>query len=545
MDEMQSPNNAEPDDAPPRPPRYPFLFWRSLSFKMTAATALVLALALGGAFSYLIWYETKLEYVEVARYTERVAELVLDSFDRLADVQSGRPYHTRYLAQKLLDLPQLYNMRVVAIDGTIQFSRYPKEIGTPLALTRREPCNQCHADRGVIDSIHTYTALTGEALYHLPFPIPNQPQCVRCHKPEYKTLGTLVVETEVESVQQKIGKHQTSMALTVLFALFVSLTGTTLLFRRFVKLPLGHLQHEMHRVEQGDFKIGPAWPSQDEIHGVYESFISMTRRLEEVQADLNDMLERKSARLDDLTQELRKIYANLIKMEHLSAVGTLSSQVVHEIRTPLNALNLNLQLLNRRLKKHFDLEPEAAELAVNIGREVERIAAILDKFLDRARRPLSAPSHESLRELAMGVVALMEWEAKKAGATIHLDLDPGDERVRLQGDEMRQILINLVSNAIHALPNGGNIYISARPNGAFHELTVRDDGEGIDEATLEKIFSPFFTTRSSGTGLGLAIVKRMVEEMGGEIKVDSRPQEGTTFVVRLPRGEDKERNASP
>lgn len=505
--------------------------WHSISFKMALAMAVILAVVLSLATFLSLRYEADLEYREVEDYTNRVAELVMQSFDSKA--VGTTPFHTRYLAAKLLELPRLHNLRVVAIEGTIQFSRNPDEIGQPLDLANRDVCDTCHASEGVLSEEKTYRNKNGGFLYHLPYPIPNQPKCLRCHKPEFKHLGTLVVEMEIDSTLDKIFKHSFSMIGGAIIALVLALIGIMISFRWLVKSPLSNLQRDMQKVEYGDFRVGPVPESKGEISELYEYFISMTRRLEQVQSDQNALVKEKSAKVADLSQEIRSIYSNLIRMEHLSAVGTLSAQVVHEIRTPLNALNLNLQLLHRSLLDHPDMDDDSKDLAANIGKEVERISLILDKFMDRARRPRSKPTMESLHDLISEVVALMEWEAKKVSVEFQVDVPEDIQAVLMHADEFRQILINLFANAMNAMPDGGKIRITAEKVDHTCNIEVSDTGCGINREDLENIFKPFFTTRERGTGLGLAIVKQIVEGMGGEIRVESEVGEGTRFLLDL------------
>lgn len=532
---------GEPDPAARRP-RYPFALWQSLTFKMTAATALILSLVMGAGFWYLALSEKRFELDEAENQATRVAELVIQSFDRMAS--NRRPFHNRYLAQKLLELPQVHNLRVLAPDGTVQFSRYPEEVNRPLDMTNKAPCMDCHTGDRLLSWDRTYRAEDGTALFHLAFEIPNVPSCVRCHRPEFTVLGTLIVETEIDSLFAKIARTRNAIAVTVLASLLISILGTTLLFRRMVKRPLDQLRHEMHKVERGDFAVAPSPAAKDELREVYESFLSMTARLEEVQRHLNERLDDKSAVVDDLTHELRRIYSNLIRMEHLSAVGTLSSQVVHEVRTPLNALSLNLQLLNQELSAHLDLRSEAQDLARNIGCEVDRIALILERFLDRARQPLSPPVETSLHRIVTDVTTLMELEARKAAVTIETGFEGLQHRQPLRGDELRQILINLMSNAIQAMPRGGTLRIDAQSDEQGLTLSVTDTGVGIPPENHEKVFAPFFTTRANGTGLGLVIVQRLASEMGGSISFAPNPGGGTVFRVYLPWPGLEERDAN-
>gem|GEM_PF-5612975 len=515
-----------------------FALFRSLSFKMTVATALVIIVAWFGAFWVSMNVEARLEFSQAQEYTSKVANIIIQSFDvdksKINAFPPAKFAHTTDLAKKLLELPQLNNIIVVAIDDTIQFSRNIDDIGHPLNITQRDPCRDCHTPSGVKGDSRLYLSPMGMGTYHMSFPISNNPQCLRCHKPEYDRLGTLLVEMGVEPIEKKLASHKTVMGVSAAVSLIIALSGTLFFFRRMVKKPLSHLQHDMSKVENGNFAISSGPDSRDEIREVYNSFTSMTRTIEESRRELSRMLEEKSARVDDLNSELRRIYSNLIKMEHLSAIGTLSAQVVHEVRTPLNALNLNLQLLNRELRQHGDIEAEPLQLSAKIGQEVERISQVLERFLDHARHRRSQPTRESILELVIGVVALMQVEASKSKVEIKVDVAPSSEPVMIYANEIRQILINLISNAIHAMPSGGEIKISAARENGKYVIHVADNGIGIAEKDLPRIFTPFFTTRENGTGLGLAIIKRMLDEIGGSVSVESEIGKGSRFSVYIP-----------
>ena len=148
--------------------------------------------------------------------------------------------------------------------------------------------------------------------------------------------------------------------------------------------------------------------------------------------------------------------------------------------------------------------------------------------------PKSAPTRASVRDVIKGVVALMEWDAKKSGVAIVMDAPEGEEAVLVNADHLRQILINLIANATQAMTGGGTLTIRARREEHRYRIEVSDTGPGIPSSDLGKIFAPFYTTREAGTGLGLAIVRRLVEEMGGAIEVGSQPDQGTTFRFSWP-----------
>ena len=228
--------------------------------------------------------------------------------------------------------------------------------------------------------------------------------------------------------------------------------------------------------------------------------------------------------------ELRRRSA---RAEALAAIGTLTAGLAHEIRNPLNAAALQLQLLERGARK---LEPAAAERIagrVRIVRdELGRLTKMLDDFLGLAR-PEEAESEDfSVRELLEEVRALEEPVC--AHASIRLDVK-GDPSVRVRADRhrLKQVLVNLVSNAREALGASGTIELGCEAREGV-TIYVRDDGPGFSDSA-DKLFEPFFSTKAAGTGLGMSIVKKIVDMHGGTIALAEAPGGGALVRITLPR----------
>ena len=224
--------------------------------------------------------------------------------------------------------------------------------------------------------------------------------------------------------------------------------------------------------------------------------------------------------------------------EKLAALHTLSAGVAHELRNPLSAMDLNLHLLEEELKESGTLvEPGARYLRV-LDAECRRLSGILDNFLKFAR-PGSLGLHEvDIKALIDHIMTLMCLEAQER--RIRLEQVTDEELPPVLGDETQisQVLVNIVVNAFHAMPNGGLCQISAVQREAEGkcrlEITVRDSGVGISKQQLSRLFEPFYTTKPSGTGLGLAIAYRIMQDHGGTIQVSSVPGSGTTVVMQFP-----------
>lgn len=223
--------------------------------------------------------------------------------------------------------------------------------------------------------------------------------------------------------------------------------------------------------------------------------------------------------------------------EKLAALHTLSAGVAHELRNPLSAMDLNLHLLEEELKKRGTLaEPEARYLRV-VNAECRRLSGILDNFLKFAR-PGSAGLHEvDITALIDHIMALMRFEAEERGIRLERVMDK--QLLSVLGDETQisQVLVNIVVNAFHAMPNGGLCRISAvqqeEEGKPWVEIKVKDNGVGITKEQLSHLFEPFYTTKPSGTGLGLAIAYRIMQDHGGMIQVSSVPGNGTAVVIQF------------
>lgn len=229
--------------------------------------------------------------------------------------------------------------------------------------------------------------------------------------------------------------------------------------------------------------------------------------------------------------------------EKLAALHTLSAGVAHELRNPLSAMDLNLHLLEEEFTEHGTRTEAGARYLRVLNAECRRFSGILDNFLKFAR-PGSLGLHEvDIRALIDHIMTLMRFEAQER--QIRLEQVPNEELPSVLGDETQisQVLVNIVVNAFHAMPNGGLCQISAMQREAegkrWVEIAVKDSGVGIAKKQLSRLFEPFYTTKPSGTGLGLAIAYRIMQDHGGTIQVSSAPGSGTTVVTQFPAAIDQ------
>lgn len=219
--------------------------------------------------------------------------------------------------------------------------------------------------------------------------------------------------------------------------------------------------------------------------------------------------------------------------DRILAMQTMSAGLAHEIRNPLNAAMLQLELLERRLRRAAG-DPKLIEPTELAQKEIERLTALLNEFLVFARPPELHPQEHDVVAVVRQVVDLEQATAEPRGVTLALDADPLQVLAEVDVAKVHQLVLNLVRNACEAVPAGGRVTASVRADDARCRIRVTDDGPGIPEHIRPRIYEPFFSTKESGTGLGMSIVHSLVSLHGGSIDLQTGPG-GTTFEVAIPR----------
>ncbi|MDZ7331351.1 MAG: ATP-binding protein [candidate division KSB1 bacterium] len=246
----------------------------------------------------------------------------------------------------------------------------------------------------------------------------------------------------------------------------------------------------------------------------------------------NGEIDSAFAVIKDLTEQ-RNLEEAVRRKEKLTAMGQLASGVAHEIRNPLNAIGM----ISQRLAKEFEPKGDAQEyreLIDTVVNEVRRINEIIQQFLRFARPPALDLKRIDLASLIQSVVKLTSAQAQEKGVEFHLQLDALPD-IMIDANQMKQALLNVIQNSIEAIQDKGLIEIHLKQiddREALIEIT--DNGIGMSQETLSKIFNLYFTTKPSGTGLGLSLVHQIISQHDGRIKVESEIGKGTRFLIYLP-----------
>ncbi len=371
---------------------------------------------------------------------------------------------------------------------------------------------------------------------------------ISAYEPILDSRGTRVGMLYVGFLEAPF-RQAKSASIALMVLTFLAITAISVpIFLRWagrIFLPLERMVEIIGRVEAGDLgaRIGRV-RRDDEIGRVAQHLDDLLdqvqerdRRLRDWAAELNDKVEERTRDLSEANRRLERATEQLVMSEKLAAVGEITASVAHEINNPIAVIQGNLDVARETLGPAA--QPVKTEFAL-IDDQVYRISSIVSKLLQFARPGEYSGSANRLRpaDVVDDCLVLTRHRLRKSAVTVERK-DRGETPVMIERTELQQVVINLIVNALHAMPYCGVLRITTadqrrdgRPGVA---VTVSDTGTGIAPDTLRRIFDPFFTTkRAEGTGLGLSISRMLMDRAGGTITVESRVGEGSRFTLWLP-----------
>ncbi len=362
---------------------------------------------------------------------------------------------------------------------------------------------------------------------------------------EKAQVGTLTLVFTLQSSRRFV---QTLILRSILATfLIVLLAGLSMYFtfRKAIIDPIRDMARSMTEAGQGHLEQAHVDVTrQDEIGQLGHAFNSMTsdlNRAEEALRRSNSELEEKvrlrTVELQKALDALKIAQFKMIRTERMAAIGKLASSVGHELRNPLGAIQNALYYIRDFIKeeKLTEKDPSLMEFLDLAEGEIKSSNSIISDLLDFSRVGKIFPQETDLHELLASMKSVVQIPEN---VRLEESLHPALPRIPIDPQKIRQVFINLATNAIQAMPKGGTLSIrtdlldSVDP--AMVVVEFKDQGAGMDAETLGKIFEPLFTTKAKGTGLGLAISNNIVEAHGGKISVSSEPGKGSVFTIRLP-----------
>jgi two-component system, NtrC family, sensor kinase len=447
----------------------------------------------------------------------------------------------------MADQPGIVRVRIMNSEGVISYSTLPSEVGGAVNKDA-EACYGCHEQSKPLallkrsDRFRVYHNDKSRVLGVIT-PIVNQPACsnaaCHAHPASVQILGVLDTNLSLEKVDLSLAQERRAMLTYtgVALLLVVILSGVFIWF--VVRNPLRALKAGTERVAKGELGFQIPVKSNDEIGDLATSFNEMSSRLQLAQAEITAWAHTLEDRVDEKTRELTQAHQHMLQVEKMATIGKMAAVVAHEINNPLSGILTYSRVVKRWIQNNFASAPRTEEMSGSldlIASESKRCGELVKNLLSFSRvTPMNLEWCE-LNQVIDRCIRLVQH--KMDMATIQLNLKLGDElpHVRCDPNQIEQVVLAMVINAIDAMPQGGNLWITTRQVSASAiEFTIRDDGMGIPDEHLAHIFEPFYTTKESGgSGLGLAISQNIVERHGGSIAVHSLVGQGTTFTILLP-----------
>jgi signal transduction histidine kinase len=324
---------------------------------------------------------------------------------------------------------------------------------------------------------------------------------------------------------------------------FLAALGISLIISRNITQPIARLVEAAHAASAGRLDQPIHISSRDEIGYLARRFEAMQQSLKqqmEKLTELNASLVERNADLETALAQLHRAQVELIKTEKLAAAGKLTAQLSHEINNPIHNIRSSLETALKKMP-----EALAGRQFVQLAHdEILRIGKLVRQMLDFYRFGQVELQAVDLNTTLVEVLESSRQRFKEYGIKVERHLAPNLPAVRASRDQMKQVFLNLILNAIEAMPHGGKLEARSSSRNGLAEIEISDTGSGIPPENLAKIFDTFFTTKRAvhGVGLGLSVCYNIVHQHGGTIEVQSEVGKGSRFTVKLPLAEKMEQN---
>jgi two-component system NtrC family sensor kinase len=520
---------------------------RKIGLYLTVALSLAML-----TFTVLVgWYLRNQLLHAASDHIAQLAEVITRS-TRFAMLQN-QPTYVAHILKDVASQGNIDKVRIVSKDGRIVHSTHAPEIGKVLD-GNAEACVSCHRAEVPLDRLPkdkktwTFTTAEGRRMLGGMEVIRNEPACYNaaCHQHHKDTsvLGVVDIVYSIDDMERSLWTGSMTVAgLSLGFILIASLS-VGLFVHRLVYVPLRDVGAGALAISSGDLERTIPVRSDDEFGQLAASFNAMTAALRNSQSELREWGRLLEEKVEKRTQELRRAQAETVRGEKLASVGLLASGIAHELNSPLTGILTFSHLLRQKTP---DGSPDAEDLDLVI-RETKRCAAIIKRLLDFAREKPPERKYADLNLIIEDTVRIVERPAHLRDIEIKLDLDRTLPNLWVDADQIRQVVMNMLVNAQHAVDEKGSITIESRrsPTAKSPEpgappipmavIAITDTGCGIPPGNLQRIFDPFFTSKEvgRGTGLGLSISHGIVKAHGGLIEVDSEVGKGSSFRIYLP-----------
>jgi two-component system NtrC family sensor kinase len=526
--------------------------WKRLTHSLSAKLISLLLLVMTGIFALLGYLNIHLhrQHLEAATLTsaERVSDVIKrsTSYYMLRNDREGM-YHAM---ATMADEPGIVRLRIFDREGRISYSSDTAEVGH-IVDKGAEACYGCHVQSQPLaklnrpDRFRIYRDAKGQRILAVITPIENQPACsnaeCHAHPAQQQVLGVLDANLSLAKADAQLAQTSRRMLAYTLFALIDISLLTWLFVWRLVGQPIKRLTSGTKELADGNLGYQLEVDSTDEAGELATSFNRMSLQLRSANEEIVAWAHTLEERVDQKTRELKRAHEQVLHVEKMATIGKMAAVVAHEINNPLSGILTYAKLVHKwieRGKAQAEKQADAEQCLNLIADESRRCGDLVKNLLTFSR---SSPMNRQSTDVNAVVdrsIRLIAPQLEIKNVEVHADLAPELPRVQCDPGQIEQVLLALSINAMDAMPQGGNLWLTTRMRDDAEgiEIEVRDDGSGISAEILPRIFEPFLTTKEGGrsVGLGLAVSHNIIERHNGRIEVQSQQGKGTTFKVALP-----------
>jgi len=533
---------------------------RTLSARIAAPAGFFALISVAVLSVLLIRGQREQALQEAIHGSENLAEIIHLSLDH--EMRINRRDELRDMLSSVGEHLDIDAVRIYNKFGAIAYSSRPDEVGE-LVDIGSDACVACHAGPVPIDELdeedrsRVYDTPDGSTLLGTIRVIRNEEGCQgsACHAPmdEQRVLGVMDVSVDLSPHEARVATATLSAILFSLFAVGL-ITGTLYyMIWRGVRQPIDTMITATRRVAAGGATLPVPRGASREIGILATSFNELVESLSSSRFKTEAWANSLEEKVTETARDLREAQFQVAHAEKLSSVGLVAAGIAHELNSPLMAIITFAHLVKGALPEDA---AEQEDLRM-IEREAHRCAAIIRQLLDYSRKQAHEPETEpcDIKDVVEGAVDLLKIEVQNNNVDVQLTVPEGLPRVDSNEVQLMQVFVNLLMNAVHAMPEGGRLTVHAEVIDRAEHLNddlpphrgsrlvktiVRDTGTGIAPESLHKVFDPFFTTKpvGMGSGLGLSVSLGLVRGYRGTILVDSDGHSGTQFTVLLPVPEE-------
>lgn len=512
-----------------------------LAIRYTAISSIVLLIVMSiSAFLHIekvqkVFSEKALQEADV------ISEMILRDSHHLMLADNNE--QLQLMIEEIGKTPRVKRARILGKAGVVSFSMNKHEIGTALSEDD-ESCSFCHLEgsKALVDvpveiRSRVFSDDSGNQYLSITRGIYNEPTCYtadcHAHSAEEKKIGVLDLVISQGQMADLAHVHHTDVIVSTTVMLFILSLCHYLLTRKYICDPIQGLLEQTQSLSEGDLSARVKNLSKDEIGELGRSFNVMADNLTQAQLELKEWGNTLELKVEQRTAEMSDMQSQLLRSAKLASMGELVAGVAHEINNPLTGILMFASLSS----KTPDLPQQVKDNLDLIVSETGRCAKIVRGLLEFARESFPEKKRDSINRIIEHTLTLVSQQIILQDVDIQCHCGESLPDLEIDADQLQQVFFNMFINAGQAMPNGGKLIISTQWVAEEKEIkiVVEDTGTGISQENLDKVFDPFFSTKSQkGFGLGLSVSYGIIKNHGGRVDVKSREGEGTRFSIYLP-----------